>query len=239
MTRVDVLGVGFDPVTPEEAVTRGLALMERRGACVCTPNPEMLLRCRRNPSLMAAVNGADLVLADGVGVLWAAKRFGSPLPERVAGVDFASELLRRMHGSVYILGGRPGVAEKAGENIAAAHPNITIAGCMDGFFDDELALIAELGEKRPDLLLVCLGMEKQELWMAAHRDLPVGLMAGLGGTVDVFAETARRAPTWWRDRGLEWLYRLLRQPSRLPRQLSLLAYVWAVWKRKSTWQTEN
>ena len=239
MTRVDILGVGFDPVTLDDAVERALVLMERRGAYVCTPNPEMIQRCRRDPELLGAVNAADLVLPDGVGVLWAARRFGTPLPERVAGVDFASELLRRMRGSVYILGGRPGVAERAAENLVAAYPHLTVADARDGFFSDELALTAELGEKRPDLLLVCLGMEKQELWMAAHRDLPVGLMAGLGGTVDVFAGTARRAPVWWRERGLEWLYRLLREPARFRRQLSLAAYVWDVIKRKQIWHKEN
>ena len=234
MNRVDILGVRFDPVTLDEAVTRALALMARRGAYVCTPNPEMIQRCRKDPALMEAVNAADLILPDGVGVLWAADRFGTPLPERVPGVDFASELMRRMRGSVYILGGRPGVAEKAAENLAAAYPHLTVAGARDGFFSDELAITAELGEKRPDLLLVCLGMEKQELWMAAHRDLPVGLMAGLGGTVDVFAGTAQRAPVRWREHGLEWLYRLLREPTRFRRQLSLAAYVWDVCKRKRT-----
>jgi N-acetylglucosaminyldiphosphoundecaprenol N-acetyl-beta-D-mannosaminyltransferase len=183
---------------------------------------------------MAAVNGADLVLPDGVGVVWAAKRFGTPLPERVAGIDLLSVLLERMSGSVYVLGGRPGVAEKAAENIAAAHPNVAIAGTHGGYFTDELALTAELGETRPDLLLVCLGAPKQELWMAAHRDLPVGLMAGLGGTVDVLAGTAERAPLRWRKHGLEWLYRMLRQPSRLKRQRSLVSFVWEVIVRKET-----
>jgi len=232
MNRTEVLGVGFDAVTMDEALGRARTLMERRGAYVCTPNPEIVMAARRDPEVMAAVNGADLVLADGVGVVWAAKRFGTPLPGRVTGIDFLAALLERMSGSVYVLGGMPGVAEKAAENIAAAHPNVTVAGTHDGYFTDELALTAELGETRPDLLLVCLGAPKQELWMAAHRDLPVGLMVGLGGAVDVLAGTAERAPLGWREHGLEWLYRLLRQPSRLKRQRNLIGYVWAVIKRK-------
>lgn len=234
MSRTEILGVGFDAVTMEEAAGRALGLMERRGAYLCTPNPEIVMEARRDPEVMAAVNGADLVLPDGVGIVWAAKRFGTPLPERVAGIDLLSVLLERMSGSVYVLGGRPGVAEKAAENIAAAHPNVAIAGTHDGYFTDELALTAELGETRPDLLLVCLGAPKQELWMAAHRDLPVGLMAGLGGAVDVLAGTAERAPLRWRKHGLEWLYRLLRQPSRLKRQRSLLGFVREVIVRKET-----
>ena len=233
MSRTEVLGVGFDAVTMDEALGRARTLMERRGAYVCTPNPEIVMAARREPEVMAAVNGAELVLADGVGIVWAAKRFGTPLPGRVAGIDFLAALLDRMSGTVYVLGGKPGVAEKAAERIAAAHPNVTVAGTHDGYFTDELALTAELGQTRPDLLLVCLGAPKQELWMAAHRDLPVGLMIGLGGAVDVLAGTAERAPLGWRKHGLEWLYRLLRQPSRLKRQRNLIGYVWAVIKRKS------
>lgn len=233
MSRVTILGVGFDPVTEAGAVERALALLaERRCAYVCTPNPEIVMMARRDPALLDAVNGADLVLPDGVGVLWASKRLGRPLPERVAGYDFLLALLARMKGSVYILGGQPGTAEKAGQTIARAYPDVTVAGCCDGFISDELGLIAEIGEKRPDLLMVCLGASKQELWMAAHRDLPVGLMAGLGGSVDVLAGTVPRAPVWWRSHGLEWLYRLLRQPRRLKRQLALIPYMWAVITRK-------
>ena len=233
MSRTEVLGVGFDAVTVDGAAERALALMERRGAYVCTPNPEIVMAARRDPEVMAAVNGADLVLADGVGVVWAAKRFGTPLPERVAGIDLLFALLARMSGSAYVLGGRPGVAEKAAESIAAAYPNVTVVGAHDGYFTDELALTAELGETQPDLLLVCLGAPKQELWMAAHRDLPVGLMIGLGGAVDVLAGAAERAPLRWRERGLEWLYRLLRQPWRLKRQRSLVGFALAVIMRKN------
>ena len=232
MSRTEVLGVGFDSVTMDEAADRALALMERRGAYVCTPNPEIVMAARRDREVMAAVNGADLVLPDGVGVIWAAKRFGTPLPERVAGIDLLYSLLGRMSGSVYVLGGKPGAAEKAAESISAAYPNVSIAGAGDGYFTDELALTAELGEKQPDLLLVCLGAPKQELWMAAHRELPVGLMIGLGGAVDVLAGTAERAPLRWREHSLEWLYRLLRQPWRLKRQMRLFGFVWAVIVRK-------
>lgn len=236
MSRLDILGVGFDPVTMGGAAARALELIDTRaGAYVCTPNPEILMMARKDPELMEAINGADMVLPDGVGILWAARKKGRPLPERVAGYDFLLALLERMRGTVYILGGRPGAAELAGENIARRYPNVTVAGTCEGFIKDELALIAELGERRPDLLMVCLGAPKQELWMAAHRDLPVGLMAGLGGSVDVLAGTVRRAPLWWRAHKVEWLYRLLTQPKRFWRMLHLPAYLLAVLReRKET-----
>ncbi len=233
MSRREILGVGFDPITMDEAVGRALALIQSRAcAYVCTPNPEIVMAARREPELMAAINGADVVLPDGVGILWAAKQMGQPLPERVAGYDFLLALLEKLHGTVYILGGKTDTAEKAGRTIESRYPGIRVIGCCDGFITDELALIAELGERRPDLLMVCLGASKQERWMAAHRDLPVGLMAGLGGSVDVLAGTVARAPLWWREHKLEWLYRLLRQPKRIVRMRYLPQFVWAVLRQK-------
>lgn len=234
MNRLDVLGVGFDTVTMDEAVERALGYIDTRaGAYVCTPNPEIVLKARREPELMAALRGADMVLPDGVGILWAAEKMGHPLSERVAGYDFLLALLARMRGSVYILGGTPGTAEAAGDAIARDYPNVTIAGCCDGYISDELALIAAIGQTRPDLLMVCLGASKQEQWMASHRDLPVGLMVGLGGSVDVLAGKVKRAPLWWREHKLEWLYRVLRQPKRLGRVLQLPQFMLAVARQRN------
>lgn len=233
MSRRKILGIGFDPITMDEAVERALAFIQDHAcAYVCTPNPEIVMTARREPELMDAINGADMVLPDGVGILWAAKKLGEPMPERVAGYDFLLALLAKMHGTVYILGGKSDTAEKAGQTIESRYPGVKVVGCCDGFITDELALIAELGERQPDLLMVCLGASKQERWMAAHRDLPVGLMAGLGGSVDVLAGTVPRAPLWWREHKLEWLYRLLRQPKRIVRMLHLPRFVWAVLGQK-------
>ncbi len=241
MNRLTILGVDFDHVTMEEAADRALAMLsERSGGYVCTPNPEIVMAAQRDPELMNALNAADLVLPDGVGVVWAAKKLGSPMPGRVAGYDFLLSVLSKMTGSVYILGGRPGVAESALDAVVRQFPRITAAGSCDGFIRDELALIAEIGEKRPELLIVCLGSPKQELWMAAHRDLPVGLMAGLGGSVDVLAGKASRAPLWWREHGLEWLYRLIREPRRIRRQICLPVYVVKVYlQRMKQWKKAN
>ena len=241
MSRLDVLGVGFDRVGIDEAVERAMALMaERRAAYVCTPNPEIVLLAERDPELFAAVNGADLVLPDGIGIVWASGKLGEPLPERVAGYDFLLALLAGMHGTVYILGGAAGAAELAAGHIAETYPTVTVVGCCDGYIRDELGLIADLGQLRPDLLMVCLGTPKQELWMASHRDLPVGLMAGLGGSVDVLAGLTSRAPLWWREHGLEWLYRLLREPWRIRRQMKLPGFIIKVLRQRNRqWQEEN
>lgn len=232
--KAEVLGVRFDAVTTAEAVDRALALLpERRGAYVCTPNPEIVWRCRKDEALRAAIAGADMALPDGVGVVWAAKTLGSPVPERVAGYDFLLALLARFSGTVYLLGGAPGVAGDAAAAIERQFPAVTVCGCRDGYFDDDEAVREDIRAAAPDLLLVCLGSPKQELWMQSSAGrLQVGLMAGLGGCLDVLSGRTKRAPEAWIRLKLEWLYRLLRQPRRIRRQLCLPAFMAAVLAEK-------
>lgn len=232
MNRVDVLGVGFDNVTPEEAAARALALMaERRAAWTATPNPEIVMLARENPALREALSRADLVLPDGVGVVKGARILGTPLRGKVPGIDFAEAVMARLAdrgGCVYLFGAKPGVAEKAGAALTARHPGLRLAGTSDGYFDDDAPIREKITRAAPDLLLVCLGAPKQELWMAENAGkLPVGLMAGLGGSLDVFAGEVKRAPEVWQRLGLEWLYRLLKEPKRLGRMLRLPAFVFA------------
>ena len=232
--RQEILGVGFDGVTMDEAVERALELITRReGAYVCTPNPEIVMRSRKDTALREAINGASLVLPDGVGVVWAAKKLGKSISQRVTGYDFLLSLLEKMRGSVYILGGKPGVAEKAAREIEKRFPHVTVAGCQHGYFTDEDEVCQKIQSASPDFLMVCLGSPKQELWMAAHRDLGAGLMAGLGGSLDVLAGEVKRAPPGWQKRGLEWLYRLLHEPRRIKRQIRLPLFVAAIFMQGS------
>jgi bacterial polymer biosynthesis proteins, WecB/TagA/CpsF family len=228
--RTEVLGVGFDAVTMDEAVSRALDWMKSRaGAVVCTPNPEIVWACRKDGALRAAINGADLVLPDGVGILRGAAILGRSLPERVAGVDFCRALLGEMEGTVFLLGGKPGVARKAAENLSREYPRITVCGAADGYFKEDGSVIREISASAPDLLLVCLGSPKQEFFMAKnHGALNAGVMAGLGGSMDVLAGNVKRAPDWWIGRNLEWLYRLLQEPKRIKRQAVLPLYLMAV-----------
>jgi len=228
--RTEVLGVGFDAVTGDEAVSRALDWMKRRaGAVVCTPNPEIVWACRRDGAFRAVINGADLVLPDGVGILRGAEILGKSMPERVAGVDFCRALLKEMRGTVFLLGGKPGVARKAAENLTLEYPHVAVCGAMDGYFAEEEPVVRKIGKCAPDLLLVCLGSPKQEFFMARNRGaLNAGVMAGLGGSMDVLAENVKRAPDWWIGHDLEWLYRLLQEPKRIKRQAVLPLYLMAV-----------
>lgn len=231
---LDVLGVSIHGATLDDAVEQALLLQrERRGRYVCTPNPEMLWLCRSDDELRKIVNGAALVLPDGVGVLLGAKILGGELPERVTGVDFACHVLARMQGRVFLLGARPGVAERAAQTISSRWPNVTVVGECDGYYKSEDEVIARILRAEPDFLLVCLGMGKQERLMARLAgDERIGLMAGLGGTLDVLAGDIRRAPDFFIRHRIEWLYRLWRQPKRIKRVMSLPLYVAAVWKQR-------
>lgn len=230
MSRTDVLGVGFDNVTKAEAVERALALIDaREGRYVVTPNPEIVMLAKENPALKEALAGADIVLPDGAGIVKGAAILGRPMKEKVPGIDFACGVMARLAergGSVYLFGAKPGVAEAAAETLRTKFPGLVISGTSDGYFSDDGPIIEKIKDAAPDFLLVCLGAPKQELWMAKMSGkLPVGLMVGLGGSLDVFAGTVKRAPEAWQKLDLEWLYRLLKEPRRIGRMMKLPLFV--------------
>lgn len=239
MNRIDILGVPFDNVTMDGAVDLAMeAVSARQGAYVVTPNPEIVMAAREDPALMDAVRGAALVLPDGIGVIYGGKILGTPLKEKTPGIDFAAKVMERLSqtgGSVFLFGAKPGVAEQAAENLQVRFPGLTVAGTHDGYFTDDGPIVDAINEAKPDLLLVCLGSPKQELWMAQHAGrLNVGLMAGLGGSLDVFAGVVERAPERWQKLGLEWLYRLLKEPKRIGRMMKLPKFVLCAVKERVT-----
>ena len=230
MSRTDVLGVGFDNVTKAEAVERALALIDaREGRYVVTPNPEIVMLAKENPALKEALAEADIVLPDGAGIVKGAAILGRPMKEKVPGIDFACGVMARLAergGSVYLFGAKPGVAEAAAETLRTKFPGLVISGTSDGYFSDDGPIIEKIKDAAPDFLLVCLGAPKQELWMAKMSGkLLVGLMVGLGGSLDVFAGTVKRAPEAWQKLDLEWLYRLLKEPRRIGRMMKLPLFV--------------
>ena len=224
--RIDVLGVGFDHMTMEEAVDRAMELMHGEGThVVVTPNPEIVEICRQEPAAKEAVNGADLVLPDGIGVIKGAAMLGTPLKEKTPGIEFAAHLMERMAAegaSLYLLGAKPGVAEKAAVRLAEKYPGLRIAGTHDGYFQEDGPIIAEIVASGADVVFVCLGAPKQERWMAKNGPATgAHLLCGLGGSLDVFAGVVERAPKFWSDHGLEWFYRLCKEPRRIGRMMKL------------------
>lgn len=224
--KTEILGIQFDNLTQQEAAQRGAELLaEDKFHYVVTPNPEFILACEKDPVFRDILNKADLVLPDGIGVVYSAKILGTPLKERVPGVEFAEDMLaclNEMGGRLYLLGAKPGVAEKAGARILERYPNIVLCGTRDGYFQDEQDVLLQVAAARPDLLFVCLGAPKQEKWMArwgAHTGARLAI--GLGGCLDVFAGDVERAPEAWQKLGLEWAYRLKKEPRRIGRMARL------------------
>lgn len=230
--RVNILGVDVDAVTMAEAVDVVRRAMDTRaGVMVATANAEMLMRATHDEELCRILNASALVVPDGAGTVWAARHLGHAMPERVAGYDLAQELLRCAPAEgrrVYFFGSAPGVAEKAKAKAEQLYPGIEIVGVRNGFFSpaDNAAIIAEIRAARPDLLLVALGVPKQEKWIAAHlAELDVPVAIGVGGTLDVMAGVMKRAPHWMQKAKLEWLFRGLMQPKRAGRLLALPKFV--------------
>ena len=224
--RTEILGVGFDDLTIEEAADRASALLEEEGFhYVVTPNPELVDRARREEPFRQALNGADLVLPDGIGVVYAARLLGRRLKGRCPGIDFAGKLMEHMARTglrLYLLGAKPGVAEAAAARLEIRYPGLTICGTHDGYFQEDAPVVEEIRRAGADVVFVCLGAPKQEYWMVKNGPATgARLMAGLGGSLDVFAGVVERAPESWQRLGLEWLYRLTKEPKRIGRMARL------------------
>ncbi len=224
--RIDVLGVQFDNVTMERAVETAAAMISEGGPhYAVTPNAEFVQRAEKDEQFRTALNGANLVLPDGIGVVYAAKILGRPLQGRVPGCDFAAALcgwMAKNEKKLFLLGAKPGVAEQAAANLEKAHPGLQICGTHDGYFKEDAPVVEAIRAAGADVVFVCLGAPKQEYWMIQNGEATgASFLIGLGGSLDVFAGTVKRAPETWQKLGLEWLYRLLKQPSRIGRMAKL------------------
>ncbi|HZJ76619.1 MAG TPA: WecB/TagA/CpsF family glycosyltransferase [Oscillospiraceae bacterium] len=225
----NILNIKFDVVDEKKALDKLVRFLNEDSSMkeVYTPNPEIVMLAQEDGELFKILNNADLVLADGIGLIIASKLKGLRLKHRVTGVDTMDKLLQyceKNQKSFFMFGGKPGIAELACRNIKAKYKNIKVAGCHHGYFDtkDETRIINKINNAKPDILFVCLGAPKQEKWINRNKDkLNCKLAMGVGGSVDVYAGVAKRAPVIFRKLGLEWFYRLLKEPWRFKRMLVL------------------
>jgi N-acetylglucosaminyldiphosphoundecaprenol N-acetyl-beta-D-mannosaminyltransferase len=227
-TRVRIGQLEIDPITFAEALEKIAELVERRrGGAVFTPNVDHVVKAERHPDFRRAYSHADLCLADGMPLMWASRLLGSPLPEKVSGSDLMLPLMRlaaERRWRVYLLGGAPGVAEKAAEKltrelgVAIVGTDSPIVGA-DGSDDRSEQTLERLTAASADLVLVAFGAPKQELWIDrfANRIGPI-VAIGVGGSLDFVAGQVRRAPAWMSRTGLEWMFRLLQEPRRMWRR---------------------
>ncbi len=222
MGRIRICGVEIDNVTQKEALARALGAGEV--SVVFTPNALMLDACRRDGELAALLNRASLSLPDGMGVLLAARRCGTPLKARVAGIEFGEALLERAAREglrVFLLGGKAGVAARAATALCARYEGLCVCGTHWGYFDrageENERLLAQIRACRADILLVCMGFPVQERWIMENLEslAHLRIVAGLGGSLDVWSGDLRRAPRAISRMGMEWAWRMMCQPRRL------------------------
>ena len=227
--KIPIMGVPIDKVTMEEAANQVVGYLEGTGQhMVFTPNPEIIMEAQGDREMMHILKKADLVVADGIGVVLASKILRVPtLPERVGGFDLMQTVLNKIKDKdirVYFLGSKPGVAAEAAKNMKKKYPGIQIVGESDGYFtqEDEAGLINTIKDLKVNLLLVGLGAPRQEKWINQHIErLGVNVAVGVGGSLDVMAGVVKRAPKIYQKLGLEWFYRLITNPKRAKRMINL------------------
>jgi N-acetylglucosaminyldiphosphoundecaprenol N-acetyl-beta-D-mannosaminyltransferase len=240
---IHLLGVQVHAVTMAQTLAwiEG-AVAERSPRQICTANPEFVMTAQRDREFFRLLNQADLVIPDGVGLLWAARQQGAHLPERVAGSDLiyrVAEVAARHGWRLYFLGAAEGVAQRAAEILLAKYPGWVLAGAFAGSprLEENALLVTKVKAARPDVLMVAYGAPAQDKWVARNlKELDVPVSLGVGGSFDFVAGVVPRAPAWLQHLSLEWLYRLWKQPWRLRRILSAvvafpLSVLWRRWTR--------
>ena len=236
-------GVFFDNVTLDEAaqLLRAAARENRSGVSVFTPNSEIVQLCIEDASLRDTINEGGLIVPDGIGVIKAARILGTPLKGKVAGVDLGRRVMAFAAEDgvpVALVGGKPGVAEEAAACMQTAYPGLRICLTADGYFrkegEENEAVLRRIRESGARIVFVCFGAPAQEKWIAANRDkLPeVNVLLGLGGSLDVYSGRVKRAPAIFVRLGLEWLYRLFKEPKRIGRMMNLPKFYFGTWKYK-------
>ncbi len=231
-SRSRILGVAVDRLTMEECLTRIVAFAEeKRPHLVVTADAAGIVQAQGDPELKAIYESAELVTPDSVGVLWAAKRKGQSMPERVSGVDLVDricDLSARKGYRLFFLGAAPGVAEQAAEKLRLKHPGCNIVGTRHGFFpaDSDAIVAQEVGEFKPDFLFVAMGIPRQEKFITATKDIiRASVSMGVGGSFDVFSGRAKRAPKLMQKLKLEWLWRLILNPRKIAKAKNLPKFV--------------
>lgn len=241
MQKIKILDIPFDNVTKEEAPLLAFSRLEQGArTVVVTPNAEIAELCAEDENVKRAVCSADLILPDGEGVVLASKKLGTPLKEKVAGVEFGMDCVRlaaERGYSLFLLGGKEGVAQKAASELQKRFPTLKIAGKRNGYFaksgEENESVINEINSTKADILFVCLGAPAQEKWVCENRDkLFPKLIACLGGSLDIYSGNVKRAPRIFIKLKLEWFWRLLKEPSRLPRMMKLPKFLHTVKKYK-------
>lgn len=232
MKRLNILGVHVDKVTKNEALDHFKNMLKSDNCqMIITPNSEIVMNAAKDAQLKTIINHSDMVIPDGIGIVYASRILREPLKERVTGIDFLESALKYLDqnkGSIFFLGSKPGIAAKAAIKMKEKYPNLIIAGTHHGYFNqtEEEKVIQIVNDSCADFLCVALGSPKQEKIIKKYQDkLNVKAAIGVGGSLDVWAGELKRAPKFYQDNGLEWLYRLIQEPSRYKRMAVLPIFI--------------
>ncbi|SFK17772.1 N-acetylglucosaminyldiphosphoundecaprenol N-acetyl-beta-D-mannosaminyltransferase [Halobacillus dabanensis] len=209
---------------------------EKRKSFIVAINPEKILQAQKDRGLLNLLNKATYQIPDGVGILIASRLNGGSIKERVTGIDMLLALCEQasLHDkSIFLYGAKPNVAEEAKDRLIELYPNLRVAGVLDGYVKDQEQIKETINEAKPDILFVALGSPRQEHWIVDHmEELDVSIFQGVGGSFDVLSGKVKRAPAGFQKLGLEWLYRLIKEPWRIKRQIKLPTFLVKVWKSK-------
>ncbi|EON74052.1 WecB/TagA/CpsF family glycosyltransferase [Lysinibacillus sphaericus] len=232
-----VLGINVNTEGYDELMDMAFERIEKKQkALVVAINPEKIIKAKEDPALKKLLNEAEFQIPDGIGVILASKIQKGQIRERVTGVDMMMKLCEeaaKRGKPIFLYGGKPGVADAAKAKLESLFPSIKIVGIQDGYEKDEQKVIDRINEAQPDLLFVAMGSPKQENWINANRDqLHPTIYQGVGGSFDVLAGTVKRAPEIFQKFGLEWFYRLLKEPKRIKRQVALPLFLLEVARKK-------
>lgn len=244
MNKISIMDVGLNNTNKAEAKRIIDERLEDGGDeifTIFTPNTEIIMFCNKDSELKRIINKGSLVLADGIGLIYASKIRRVPIKERVTGFDTSVEILKiavEKGYKVFLLGGAPGIAGKASENISREYGDV-VCGHQHGYFkgqhigypdhEEEREIIKRINDLKPDIMFVGLGSPKQEKWIEYHRNkLDTNIIIGNGGTIDVLSGNVKRAPQFFQKLGLEWLYRLLADPKRIKRQILLPVFMFKI-----------
>jgi len=239
--RVHILGMPVDRVDMAEAIRRIEAFIAERGPhLVLTADSSMLVAAQEDAEVAELFSEAALVTPDSAGVIWASGKFGKPIAAKVSGVDLVDQICRvsAIHGyRIYFLGAAEGIAEEAADKLRAKYPGCQIVGTRNGFFglDEQEAIAREIGELKADVLFVAMGIPRQEKFIRATQHLHGAKVAmGVGGSFDVFSGRVKRAPKLFQKLKLEWLWRVMLNPSKLPKVMTLPRFVGMVLRAKKS-----
>ena len=226
--KVDILGCNVDRIGMDETLEKIEGFIQSgKPNHIITLNAEIIYKAQSDPKLREIINNADLVTPDGSGVVWASRHLNAPVPERVTGIDLTlklAELASKKGWTFYFYGGAPSVAENAAKSLQKKHKGLKMVGTSHGYITEieKQNLLEDIKKKQPDILLVALGAPGQEFWIKDHQKyIKVPVCIGVGGSLDVIAGKAKRAPMYLQKAGLEWLYRLIKEPHRIGRMTAL------------------